>query len=209
MLVKYPRTYHLPWSLGATNDDKVLKSIDHLHNQEVVVSVKMDGENTTLYRETMHARSTQGSNHPSRDWLKSLHSSICRDIPEGWRICGENLYAQHSISYSNLDTYFMVFSIWNGSECLSWKDTEEWCSILGLQTVPVLYQGIFVEDTVKSLFQPQYSGNEMEGYVVRLASSFPLSDFGRCVAKFVRANHVTTDSHWRHKTIVPNTLRKV
>lgn len=42
--VKFPRTYHLPWSEGRSSDDKVLESLDSFIEQEVVVTVKMDGE---------------------------------------------------------------------------------------------------------------------------------------------------------------------
>jgi hypothetical protein len=43
--IKYPRTLHLPWSPGLTNDDRQLKSTEHFEGREVVVTVKMDGEN--------------------------------------------------------------------------------------------------------------------------------------------------------------------
>ena len=45
MKIKYPRTFHLPWSPGATSDDKMLKSIEHFIGKEVVITEKMDGEN--------------------------------------------------------------------------------------------------------------------------------------------------------------------
>ncbi|MEL7307213.1 MAG: RNA ligase family protein, partial [Pseudomonadota bacterium] len=41
-------------------------------------------------------------------------------------MCGENLYARHSISYNNLPSYFMAFSVWNElNQCLSWQDTKQ------------------------------------------------------------------------------------
>lgn len=50
---------------------------------------------------------------PSRDWIKALHGQIAHEIPEGWRLCGENLYARHSIAYDALPSYFTLFSIWD------------------------------------------------------------------------------------------------
>ena len=47
--VKYPRTYHLPWSEGRTDDDKVLSDDSQFIGKYVVVTEKMDGENTTIY----------------------------------------------------------------------------------------------------------------------------------------------------------------
>lgn len=69
--VKYPKTPHLPWSEKCTDDDKKLKDIQHFIGKEVVASIKMDGENTTMYDDKIHARSLN-SNHPSQDWVKGL-----------------------------------------------------------------------------------------------------------------------------------------
>jgi len=45
---KYPRTYHLPYSPGATKDDKKLQAgwFDNFAGQEIVITSKLDGENT-------------------------------------------------------------------------------------------------------------------------------------------------------------------
>jgi len=43
--VKYPRTYHCPWSPGLTKDDKVHPNMDYFQDKEIVVTIKMDGEN--------------------------------------------------------------------------------------------------------------------------------------------------------------------
>src|SRR5579863_5868310 len=113
MYFKYPRTPHLPWSPGATDDDKMLGSIEHFVGKQIVVTEKMDGENTSLYRDHSHARSLDSQMHPSRTMLRQMHATIKHEIPEGWRICGENLFAKHSIHYSNLPSYFLVFGIYN------------------------------------------------------------------------------------------------
>ena len=55
--IKYPRTYHLPFSEGVQSDDKLLKNFNSLKDKEVVATLKMDGENTTLYHDNyMHTR---------------------------------------------------------------------------------------------------------------------------------------------------------
>jgi len=51
-------------------------------------------------------------------------------------------------------------------------------------------------------------GPVAEGYVVRVAHAFPMSEFSSHAAKFVRAGHVQTDTHWMHTTIVPNQLAR-
>jgi len=92
--------------------------------RDVVVTEKMDGENTTLYSDGLHARSVDSRHHPSRAWIKAFHAQWRHLIPEGWRLCGENLFAQHSIHYERLPSYFMLFSIWDEhNHCLSWNET--------------------------------------------------------------------------------------
>ncbi|MFT5465446.1 MAG: hypothetical protein ACI8UO_000541 [Verrucomicrobiales bacterium] len=54
--IKYPRTLHLPWSPGSTNDDCFLNGVSHFEGREVVVTEKLDGENTSMYRGGIHAR---------------------------------------------------------------------------------------------------------------------------------------------------------
>ena len=205
---KYPRTYHLPWSPGITDDDRALKDTSCFEGNEVVATLKMDGENTTMYPAYLHARSIHPNPHPSRDWVKNLHSKVCRDIPEGYRLCGENLYAKHSIAYQNLDSYFYLFSIWDKDHCLSWDSTQEWAELLGIPMVPVLYRGPWDEKKIRSLYSTHYQGNECEGYVVRVHHCFASRDFRKSVAKYVRKSHVQTHGHWMWSQLVLNELKK-
>ncbi|MGO0061177.1 RNA ligase family protein [Brevibacillus fluminis] len=208
MRTKYPRTFHLPWSRSRTDDDKILRTVSHFEGKEVVVTEKLDGENTTLYRNGLHARSLDSKDHASRHWVKMLHGTISFLIPEGWRICGENVYAMHSIYYAKLTSYFYVFSIWDENNvCLSWDEIVEWAALLGLETAPVLYKGVWREETVKQCYTKRsVFGGEQEGYVVRIAERFHNDEFKTSAAKFVRKNHVQTDQHWLAKPVEPNGL---
>jgi ATP-dependent RNA circularization protein (DNA/RNA ligase family) len=201
---------HLPWSRSKTDDDKVLASAEHFIGKEVVVTEKLDGENSSVAKDYYHARSLDSKDHPSRHWLKMFHSTFAHDIPEGWRLCGENVFAKHSIGYEELTTYFYLFSIWNEeNQCLSWDDTVAYANMLGLETVPVLYRGIYDESKIKACFTGTSAfGGVQEGYVVRLVDSFGYDEFGSCAAKFVRKNHVQTDEHWMHKEVEPNKLKE-
>lgn len=202
---KYPRTRHLPWSPGASNDDLIAQGTEPFVGRRVIVSEKMDGENTTLYRDHIHARSVDSRHHPSRDWVKALHGRVAFQIPEGWRLCGENLYAVHSVPYETLPSYFMLFSIWDESNrCVGWDETLEWAELLGVRTVPVLYDGVFDPAWFDGF---DCDTDVCEGYVVRLAEGFRFEEFGNSVAKWVRKDHVQTDEHWMHKEVVPNGLR--
>lgn len=201
---KYPRTLHLPFSEGINSDDKVLKDTSIFHGQRVIVTEKMDGENSTLYNDYFHARSLDSAHHPSRSWLKSFHSNISYLIKENERVCGENLFAKHSIEYENLESYFYGFSIWENDICLDWDATIIRFKELGITPVKILFDGIYDEKTIKSLYKPN---TQMEGFVVRLASKFRYEDFSKSVAKFVRKNHVQTDKHWMNQAVVPNKLK--
>ncbi len=172
--------------------------------QEVVVTEKLDGENTTMYPDHIHARSMDSRHHPSRTWVKALHGSIAHQIPLRWRLCGENMYARHSIGYDNLKSYFYLFSIWDEhNHCLSWKDTKEWAELLGLELPLVLYQGLWNETMIRAI---KLDLSRQEGYVVRTQAGFAYQDFAKHVAKWVRKEHVQTDQHWMHAEVIPNRL---
>ena len=204
MRVHYPRTAHLPWSPGATPDDIRVGDLRGLIGREVVVTEKLDGENTTIYREGLHARSLDSGHHPSRAWVKALHGRVGSQIPDGWRVCGENMYACHSISYVDLVSWFYGFSVWDAADrCLDWDDTVSFLNGLGIPTPPVLWRGTFDEKAIRSL---RLDMRKQEGYVVRTAAGFNRAEFTARVAKWVRPNHVLMNMHWMHAEIVPNSL---
>jgi hypothetical protein len=128
-------------------------------------------------------------------------------------MCGENLYAKHSIEYENLNSFFLLFSIWNEkNECLSWDEMCEWASLLELKVVPTLYIGVWDEEKIKGLYRPELEGNKLEGYVVRLFESFKYGDFKKSAAKYIGPEFGVMlsqgASHWRYKAIIPNKLRE-
>lgn len=205
-VMKYPRTYHIQQSLGVTSDDKIQYDLSALIGKNVIVTIKMDGENTTLNCERVWARSLDSNNHPSRNWVKGLWGNIAYKIPSGIRICGENLYAKHSIHYTDLPSYFMAFSVWEGEQCFDWDSTVNLCTELGLEIVPVIYRGIFDESIIDQLIKSVDVENH-EGFVIRLEESFTYSDFSKSVVKWVRKNHVQTDKHWSTQPIIKNLLK--
>lgn len=220
---KYPRTMHLPWSPGTSSDDRIMpysEVVQIFEGKEVVVTEKLDGENTNMYRDYFHVRSTDSRSHASQSVVRQLHGTIAHEIPEGWRICGENMYAKHSIFYDRLNAWFYVFSIWDENNiALSWDDTKEFAGILGLATVPELYRGIWNEQAIQACWIGKSKfGEEQEGYVVRLVDPFPypkddnpdkniMPVFTKLV-KYVRAKHVRTTDDWRNSW-TPNKMSHV
>jgi predicted kinase len=201
MRTHYPRTPHLPWSPGASTDDVRVADLSGFAGREVVVTEKLDGENTTLYPDGLHARSLDSAHHPSRAWVKALHGRIAHHIPAGWRVCGENVFARHSIAYDDLSSWFYLFSVWAADRCLGWDDTVRFSRRLGVPVPPVLWRGVFDERAVRGL---RLDLARQEGYVVRTVAGFDRSDFGGRVAKWVRRDHVVTDTHWMLAPVVPN-----
>lgn len=207
MYYKYPRTYHLPWSPGMNDDDRQHSNMSIFEGQRVIVTEKMDGENTTAYPNGyVHARSIDGRGHITREWVKNYLASRSYELPETYRMCGENLFAVHSIKYEDLKSFYYLFSIWNLDECLSWDETVEWAQLLEVNTVPVLYDGIYDEKIIRSFNDRDWSKHE--GYVLRLANSFKMREFRNSVAKYVRKGHVQTTKHWMfgHNTYKINGL---
>lgn len=203
---KHPRTFHVPHSPGATQDDKIHKNLSFFENKEIVITEKRDGECTSLYSDGyIHARSIDGTSHPWQHYLKNKWSSLFQDLPVGWRIVGENLYARHSIEYNNLYDYFEVFAIFNNENiALSWDEMVDWCELYDLRPVPLLWRGVF-DKTMLNTFHHLLSTEQQEGYVMRVSSR--IQHWSKETAKWVRSNHVSSDEHWTKKW-QKNTLQR-
>lgn len=207
----------MPWSLGATNDDKIASSVSALIGVDIVISEKMDGSNASLERSGCFARSHSGSpTHESFDGLKVLHGQVGYKIPDNLQLFGEWCFAKHSIEYSELPNYFLLFAVRDLSTepvWLDWDSVELWADEISVHTVPTLFKGILSsEDSLQKLvksfmIEPSLCGGNREGVVARVAGSFPNDEFSSKVLKCVRENHVTSDSHWKHQQIIRNSLK--
>ena len=207
--MKYPRTYHIPWSPGATSDDKKLDNnwFSLFARKEIVITEKLDGENIHMTQKDCYARSDGA---PTRSpWSRNiwdprdgLYWKVKSLIGPDETIFGENLYGEHSITYNQLPKYFHLFAVNNKKDWYSWNDVVEIAHMMEIPTVPVLWKGIVEsEEEVRRMIdnfmiQPSTYGDTKEGIVLRITDEFPLEDFPRCVCKWVRPNHVQTDEHW-------------
>jgi hypothetical protein len=205
--MKYGRTYHLKSSPGATRDDKIIETVDHLYGHEVVVTEKMDGENTTINSTGCHARSEDSRYHPSRDWIKGFAASISPKIgTPDLKIVGEYLYARHSIVYEELPSYFLGFAVSVFDVFYDWPMTLAMFNYYGVEHVPTIYEGIFTSEKEREIINSM-NFTKQEGFVVRRKDCFSRDEMNTHIAKYVRANHVTTDEHWMHKEIIKNDLK--
>jgi hypothetical protein len=214
---KYPRTFHLDFSPGATNDDKIAseEQINNLLGKLIIITEKVDGSNTCLEFESCFARTHSGPpTHESFDEFKALHSTIKHKIPLNMQIFGEWCFALHSIFYNELPGYFLLFGLREFDKWGSWEECEMWAEEIGVPTVPVLYNGIFnsmneLKNKVMELVvQKSCFGEEREGIVIRIAEAFDDKMFEYNVLKWVRDSHVKTNIHWRNQKLTKNLLKK-
>ena len=172
--------------------------------------------NCNIYSDgSWHARSVDTPYHPTREWAGRVAGEVGWQLPDGWRICAENLYGTHSIKYTDLRDYVQVFGIINDNgEFLSWPDTVKWCELLELTPVPELFSGVFDfrdgepfvrsyadEETIwlRDLTEEdinEMAGRTSEGYVMRVSEAFNTESFEHHVGKWVREGHVNTSEHW-------------
>lgn len=206
--IKFPRIKHVPFSERLSSDDKRMDNLVCFEEKSLVITEKYDGENTTIYSDGyVHARSMDHNKHPGRAYVSSLAARLNGQIPAGWRVCGENLQARHTISYYNLNDWFLVFAIFNErNHCLSWDDTKEWVRILDLHHVDELgrcLSGNPLENVERAVKVHRPRG--IEGFVIRNLDTFPLEDWSDNVAKFVYSSFcIKGDVHWQLKNVIFN-----
>ena len=214
MNTKYPRTYHIPFSPGKGSDDKVMSSVNHLLGVNLVITEKIDGSNVALSHDKCYSRSHSGPpTHSSFDGFKALHATIQYKIPRDLMIFGEWCYAKHSIYYTELPSYFLMFGVRDlvQDSWLSWQGVKDWADRLELNTVPVIEKEIIFEQpkeleqfVVGEASKKSICGGDREGLVLRKRMGFANDEFPNMVAKYVRKNHVTTNIHWKFQEIIKN-----
>ena len=204
---KMPSMKHLPWSEEDARQQKWL-SMENVKEifkgNKVVMLEKLDGSNACLTQEKVYARSHSGEPHREEwDYLKRKHRNDIRyKIPEDMAVFGEYLYARHSIKYTDLPAYFVVFGVYSKSldAWYDWEATKAVAEKLDLPHAPELggaYFGAFDWENRDPEGTSEY-GDTREGYVVRKVKAFRRDALHTHMAKCVRENHVRTEElHWR------------
>ncbi len=198
---KYGRTYHFPFSPGATSDDRILADWEGLVQHPLEMTEKLAGENTCLKPAGVYARSHAAITQ--NPWARNMWSiwERTKNALGSLEVFGENLYGIHSIEYERLPHHFFVFAIRDGDQWLAWDEVLFYAEALELATVPVFEQGRFTAAALQPLIERRLMegsafGGACEGFVFRNAAAFGVEDFTYNVLKYVRKNHVTTDEHW-------------
>jgi hypothetical protein len=206
---KYPRTLHLPFSSGE-DDDKILESDEIFHNKNVIVSIKMDGENFAGYKYYCHARSIDSGDHPSRSYAKKLWFEKSYLIDVDTIVYCENLYAKHQIHYNNLKSYLYILTVLKDNKFLSFNEVLNFSYLLDLPTPDLIYKGIYnIEEILENYDEyKEKSKDDVEGFVIRIEDEFDNNNFRNNIAKFVepkfRVALKESDEHWMFKKIIKN-----
>ena len=122
---------------------------------------------------------------------------------------GEWCYARHSIHYTRLPDFFLVFDVFEKDQqrFMSSARCDEIAGRLKLATVPKVSTGVFSLEQVPQLIGKSslYDG-PMEGIYLRQENTSWLAQR----AKVVRAEFVQQiGEHWSKLPIVPNRLAQV
>ena len=214
---RFPHTPHLAWlGEGSPRDDKVLlpNEVEALLAADVVVEEKLDGANIGLsiapngslraqnrgqYLAKPHAG--QFARLPS--WLTHHSESLRSVLTPNLVLFGEWCAARHSLDYTALPDWFLLFDVYDRSVDRFWNCTRrnELASRAGLVTVQELLHGKTTLTTLKQLVatkQSHYRQGPPEGVVIRLDSV----EWCNARAKLVRPDFTQTiATHWRKRTI--------
>lgn len=233
--IKYPSTRHLPFSHERDDDDTAHQTLDWLTGYPLVISIKMDGGNCMLVKDTENPIRARNGRHADKDhfdmakqwyWENNLYD----EIPAYLQVFGEWLYAKHSIHYGcsceeecddvgpALRDYFQVFGIYDTRYdlWLGWQETMELANEWGLTMAPpatkvwgyVQFDNTHEAwDTLWNLSQEVVDEGH-EGIVVRSKHPFHYGQIEQRLGKYVRPGHVKDDEkHWSKRPLVQNELR--
>ena len=218
---RFPQTPHLAWlGQGTPRDDKLLspEEAGQLLAGEVVVEEKLDGanlgfslapdgslraQNRGQYLHQPHA----GQFARLPDWL-TVHEAALLDVltqhvAQGLMLFGEWCAARHSLDYSALPDWFLLFDVYERSTGRFWSSTRRnaLAAQHGMATVPSVKQGHCTLAGLRVLLDTQpsrYRSGVLEGLVVRRESA----DWCQARAKLVRADFTQAmEGHWRKRAI--------
>ena len=219
---RFPHTPHLAW-LGecALRNDKVLSpsEVTALLAGDVVVEEKLDGANVGLsvnvdgslraqnrghYLTTPHAG--QFARLPA--WL-AQHSKGLNDVlAPNLIIFGEWCAARHSLEYTKLPDWFLLFDVYDRNAARFWSSPRRnaLAKCAGLFTVPLVHEGKATLSGLQQLVTTQSSHcrfGPMEGIIIRRESA----DWCEARAKLIRPDFTQAiDTHWRKQLIEWNRI---
>jgi len=222
---RFPHTPHLAW-LGndKPRDDKVLSPTEaaELLDDDVVLEEKLDGANLGFSLAPAGGLRAQNRGQYLGEpqtgqftrlpaWLALHGNAIAEallDHDEDLMLFGEWCAARHSLAYTRLPDWFLVFDVLESGTGRSWSSARRnvLATRLGLATTPLVARGRYAPRQLESLLETQCSrfrDGPLEGFVIRRESV----DWCDRRAKLVQADFAQTiTEHWRKRRIEWNRL---
>lgn len=220
-LIKFPRTRHL-MNLGAmTRDDLLMDKcdVDAILGGNITIEEKVDGANLGFRlgadsKIVAQNRShyVNSATHPQFKkldaWIKAHYADLMH-VLEGhnYIIYGEWLYSKHSINYTDLPDYFIMFDLYDADtqSFFSRDYVERIISETNISLVPVLFKGKTTAEKIREMVQLKsafYSG-KIEGVYIRAFDGDKL----KFRAKIVRTDFIgNEEEHWTKGKAVINGL---
>jgi len=220
-LVRFPRTPHLAWlGKGTPREDKVLSTAERsaFLSGELVVEEKVDGANVGIAasdeggllawnRGTLLHR---GQCHPQFGplfrWMAEREAALLRVLRLDLALFGEWCYAVHSVRYTRLPDWLLVFDVYDFGRERFWSTSRRnaLAAELGCSTVPELARGRCDLPALRALFSTSRLGEApAEGLYLRRETDEWLVER----AKLLRPEFIEgIEEHWRKRPMETNRL---
>ena len=156
------------------------KEVKQLLGGQVVVEEKMDGANTGIIRHkkgfhlqkrgSLVGQSEHAQFQYFHNWANYQNYEKLMNVPVGYTIYGELLYAVHSIYYDSLPDYFLVFDVWDKrkDKFLNTDAKLEFCDKYGFIHTPIIAEGKFnLTDLYDMIPNESSYGDTCEGIVIK------------------------------------------
>lgn len=220
---RFPHTPHIAWlAPGMPRDDKVLAPTEvaallagvvvieeKLDGANLGFSVSVDGQVRAQNRGQYLDRPCRGQFARLNPWLAQHEERLFDALGTRLIAFGEWCAARHSLAYSSLPDWWLLFDIYDRIEGLFWSTTRRnaWANAHGFKAVPSLHVGRvtlallceWVEGTPS-----RFHADSLEGVVIRRENV----DWLEARAKLVRSDFTQAiDSHWRSRVLEWNQLK--
>lgn len=214
---RFPHTPHLAWlGAGEPRDDKLLspREAEELLAGEVVIEEKLDGANLGISLADDGELRAQNRGQYLRPpyagqfsrltaWLRAHESLLRNALTPGCIVFGEWCAARHSLDYTDLPDWWLVFDVYEHASGRFWcsERRNAWAVSIGVSTVPECGRGRCTLEQLKHFLdigRSRYRNGPMEGIVVRKQDAQQLI----ARAKLVRPDFIQAiDQHWRRRGV--------
>jgi len=219
---RFPHTPHIAWlGKGQPRDDKVL-AVDEANQflgEAVVLEEKVDGANLGLSVGTNGIVRAQnrgqylqmpytGQFSRLNAWLASHESALLDALGDKLILFGEWVAATHSIAYTNLPDFFVVFDVYDRCQGRFWSTARRnaLAERLGLTTIRTLGAGHFLlADLKRRVLESSsaYCSESCEGFYLRREDA----DWLIARAKIVHPDFAQgITEHWRSRALRWNSV---